>query len=79
MISRLNITYDPALIEKGNFDYFEFETTRGMVTGYDLRMCSEPLVYAPTKEKYKQLSQLFFAQDMKNMRFRLLSFTHRDI
>jgi SAM-dependent methyltransferase len=23
--SRLNITYDPALIEKGNFDYFEFE------------------------------------------------------
>lgn len=43
-------------------DYFEFETTRGTMTGYDLRMCTEPLVYAPTREKYKQLSQLFFAQ-----------------
>lgn len=44
-------------------DYFEFETTRGTMTGYDLRVGSEPLVYAPTREKYKQLSQLFFAQD----------------
>ncbi len=44
-------------------DYFEFETTRGTMTGYDLRMCSEPLVYAPTRDKYKQLSQLFFSQD----------------
>ncbi|MCI8483571.1 MAG: HSP90 family protein [Lachnospiraceae bacterium] len=44
-------------------DYFEFETTRGTMTGYDLRVSSEPLVYAPTREKYKQLSQLFFAQD----------------
>ncbi len=44
-------------------DYFEFETTRGTMTGYDLRMCPEPLVYAPTREKYKQLSQLFFSQD----------------
>lgn len=44
-------------------DYFEFETTRGTMTGYDLRMSGEPLVYAPTREKYKQLSQLFFAQD----------------
>lgn len=44
-------------------NYFEFETTRGTMTGYDLRMCGEPLIYAPTREKYKQLSQLFFAQD----------------
>ena len=44
-------------------DYIEFSTTRGMMTGYDLRMCGEELVYAPTREKYKQLSQLFFAQD----------------
>lgn len=44
-------------------NYFEFETTRGTMTGYDLRMCNEPLIYAPTREKYKQLSQLFFAQD----------------
>lgn len=44
-------------------DYFEFETTRGIMTGYELRMSDEPLIYAPTREKYKQLSQLFFAQD----------------
>ncbi len=44
-------------------DYCEFETTRGLQTGYDLRTCAEPLVYAPTEAKYKQLSQLFFAQD----------------
>lgn len=44
-------------------DYCEFETTRGLRTGYDLRSCGEPLVYAPTEAKYKQLSQLFFAQD----------------
>ncbi len=44
-------------------DYCEFETTRGMQTGYDLRSLGEPLVYAPTESKYKQLSQLFFAQD----------------
>lgn len=43
-------------------DYFEFETTRGTMTGYDLRMGTDPLVYAPTREKYKQLSQLFFSQ-----------------
>ncbi len=44
-------------------DYFEFETTRGTLTGYDLRMCGEDLIYAPNRERYKQLSQLFFAQD----------------
>lgn len=44
-------------------DYCEFETTRGTQTGYDLRSCGEALVYAPTEAKYKQLSQLFFAQD----------------
>lgn len=52
----------PKLFER-LIDYFEFETTRGTLTGYDLRMYTEPLVYAPTREKYKQLSQLFFSQD----------------
>lgn len=51
----------PKLFER-LIDYFEFETTRGTMTGYDLRLCQEPLVYAPTREKYKQLSQLFFSQ-----------------
>lgn len=44
-------------------DQCEFETTRGMCTGYTLRTGNEPLIYAPTESKYKQLSQLFFAQD----------------
>ncbi|MCM1214366.1 MAG: HSP90 family protein [Lachnospiraceae bacterium] len=44
-------------------DHCEFETTRGTQTGYDLRSCGKPLVYAPTAAKYKQLSQIFFAQD----------------
>lgn len=44
-------------------DYCEFETTRGIRSGYELRTCGEPLVYAPTEAKYKQLSQLFFARD----------------
>lgn len=44
-------------------DHCEFETTRGTYTGYALRTNSEPLIYAPTESKYKQLSQLFFAQD----------------
>ena len=44
-------------------DYCDFETTRGTQTGYALRSCGEPLIYAPTEAKYKQLSQLFFAQD----------------
>lgn len=44
-------------------DYCEFETTRGIQSGYDLRSCGEALVYAPTEAKYKQLSQLFFARD----------------
>lgn len=44
-------------------DYFEFETTKGLLTGYELRNSKEVLVYAPTRERYKQLSQLFFAQD----------------
>lgn len=44
-------------------DHCEFETTRGTCTGYTLRTSNEPLIYAPTESKYKQLSQLFFAQD----------------
>lgn len=44
-------------------DHCEFVTTRGTCTGYTLRTSNEQLVYAPTESKYKQLSQLFFAQD----------------
>ena len=44
-------------------EHFEFETTRGVKTGYELRTCGEALIYAPTESRYKQLSQLFFAQD----------------
>lgn len=43
-------------------DYLEFPTTRGMMTGYELRMCSEPLVYVSSLDKFKQLSQIFFAR-----------------
>jgi len=46
-------------------DQCEFETTRGVCTGYELRTSNEPLIYAPTEAKYKQLSQLFFAQDKR--------------
>lgn len=43
--------------------YFEFETTRGVLTGYDLIHTKDDLVYAPTRDKYKQISQLFYAKD----------------
>lgn len=43
-------------------DYLEFSTTRGMMTGYELRMCGEPLIYVTSVEKFKQLSQIFFAR-----------------
>lgn len=46
-------------------DHCEFETTRGVCTGYTLRISNEPLIYAPSESKYKQLSQLFFAQDKR--------------
>ena len=39
----------------------EFETTRGRMTGYDLRMSKEQLLYCNLKE-YQQLSQVFVAQ-----------------
>lgn len=44
-------------------NYFEFDTTRGVLTGYDLINSDDVLVYAPTREKYNQISQLFYAQD----------------
>lgn len=44
-------------------DYFEFVTTRGVMTGYQLKMCSEPLLYTLSGEKYRQLSQMFFVKD----------------
>lgn len=43
-------------------DYLEFQTTRGAMTGQELVMSREPLVYAHSVDKYKQLAQLFFAQ-----------------
>lgn len=43
-------------------DYLEFSTTRGIKTGYELRTCGEPLLYAESSDKYKQLSQIFFAR-----------------
>ena len=42
-------------------DYLDFVTTRGMMTGLDLRMSKEELLYADDDE-YKQLSQIFTAQ-----------------
>lgn len=62
-LTLMSLALDSPKLFKTLIDYFEFETTRGIVTGYHLRMSGEPLVYAPTREKYKQLSQLFFAQD----------------
>lgn len=43
--------------------YIEFETTRGILNGKELSLLQEPFVYAPTKTRYKQLSQLFFAKN----------------
>lgn len=43
-------------------DYLDFSTTRGRKTGYELRTCGEPLMYADSIDKYKQLSQMFFAK-----------------
>lgn len=43
-------------------DYLDFSTTRGRKTGYELRTCGEPLIYADSMDKYKQLSQIFFAK-----------------
>lgn len=43
-------------------DELEFYTSRGYMTGRELRMCNEPLVYANMGE-YRQLSQLFVSQN----------------
>ena len=43
-------------------DELRFETTRGTLTGFELRMTKEPLLYCGLKE-YKQLSQVFLAQN----------------
>lgn len=43
-------------------DYLDFSTTRGTKNGYELRTCGEPLIYADSIDKYKQLSQIFFAR-----------------
>ena len=62
-LTLMSLALDSLKLFETLIDYFEFETTRGILTGYELRTSKEVLVYAPTKEKYKQLSQLFFAQD----------------
>lgn len=43
-------------------DELTFETTRGTLTGLELRMTKEPLLYCGMKE-YRQLSQVFVAQN----------------
>ena len=43
-------------------DELEFYTSKGTMTGRELRMCNEPLVYADMKE-YRQVSQLYVAQN----------------
>lgn len=42
-------------------DELDFETTKGKLTGLDLRMLKEPLLYCSLNE-YRQLSQIFVAQ-----------------
>lgn len=42
-------------------DELDFETTKGKLTGLDLRMLKEPLLYCGLNE-YRQLSQIFVAQ-----------------
>ena len=44
------------------FDYLEFFSTKGMVSGLSLRMTKEVILYTDNLEEYKQLSQVFFAQ-----------------
>ena len=43
-------------------DYLDFHTTRGLLTGLELRLSQEELLYASEAE-YKQLSQIFTAQN----------------
>lgn len=43
-------------------DELEFYTSKGTMTGRELRMCNEPLIYAGMKE-YRQVSQLYVAQN----------------
>lgn len=42
-------------------DDLEFHTTRGVMTGLELRLCKENLLHA-NMEQYRQLSQIFLAQ-----------------
>lgn len=45
------------------FDYFLFETTHGTMSGRALRTCGEDVTYTPNVDKFKQMSQVFFAQE----------------
>ena len=44
------------------FQYFDFVTTRGRMTGRELLLQREPLVYTGQVDEFKQMSQIFFAQ-----------------
>ena len=44
------------------FKYFDFVTTRGRMTGQELLLQREPLVYTGQVDEFKQMSQIFFAQ-----------------
>lgn len=45
------------------FDYFSFETTFGSMNGKQLRQYGKPIVYTPLVDRFKNLSQIFFARD----------------
>lgn len=62
-LALMSLALESPKLFKTLIDYFEFHTTRGIMTGYDLRTSGDSLIYAPSSAKYKLLSQLFFAQD----------------
>lgn len=44
-------------------DYLEFETTRGIMSGSDLKDIDEPFIYTFDVDKFKQYSPIFTAQE----------------
>lgn len=57
-----SIAIDNDELYKLFFDYLEFHTTKGILSGQELRLSREVLIYAQSVDKYKQLAQIFFAQ-----------------
>lgn len=45
------------------FDYFKFETTKGQISGRVLRSLQYPLIYTVDIDKFKQMAQVFTAQN----------------